>query len=67
MCHLISDNSTSETSSWGRMTGKRPDTKYDYGHEFDAYVQYRKNDTSKSTTIPQTHGGLVSYPCGGGS
>ena len=40
--------------------------KNDYRHEFGAYVQYRENDTSNSTTIPRTHGGLALYPCGGG-
>ena len=58
------DNSPSYTSPWERMTGKRPDAKYDYRRQFGQYVQYLENDTTNNTSDSRTHGALALFPAG---
>ena len=58
------DNGPSDTSPLEKMTGKRPDAKYDYRHQFGQYVQYLENDTTNNTSDPRTHGALALFPAG---
>ena len=61
---LTIDNSSSESSSFTKMKGRRADARYDYRHEFGEYVQYLKNDTSNSSMDSRTYGAVALFPAG---